>query len=211
MAEIKIEKKKPIWPWILLVVILLAAVAYFVFVNNEDGDYSDDVDTEEFDDLNSTTYEDTTTYDDTADYQNSGTVLMTYSESIKDSTRIGTDTTYTKTALHNLSKAVAEKASKYNLESSKALEDLKQYSMTMDTMANNSMETTSGTNLKTVSDQIVTVLQSIQIKHFPDLQNIVTDLKQTSTKINATALDKQQTTLQAFFRKANDVLNNMNS
>ncbi|WP_194139158.1 hypothetical protein [Flavobacterium hungaricum] len=30
MAEIKIEKKKPIWPWII-VLLLIAAVVYFVY------------------------------------------------------------------------------------------------------------------------------------------------------------------------------------
>jgi hypothetical protein len=35
MAEIKIERKKPIWPWILLVIIIIAAVVFFVMNNDE--------------------------------------------------------------------------------------------------------------------------------------------------------------------------------
>lgn len=35
MAEIKIEKKKPIWPWIV-VVLLIAALVYFVFLRNNE-------------------------------------------------------------------------------------------------------------------------------------------------------------------------------
>ena len=31
MAEIKIEKKKPVWPWVILALIVLGAIAYFVF------------------------------------------------------------------------------------------------------------------------------------------------------------------------------------
>lgn len=34
MAEIKIKKKGPIWPWLLLVVIALAAIAYYFLVYN---------------------------------------------------------------------------------------------------------------------------------------------------------------------------------
>jgi hypothetical protein len=30
MAEIKIEKKKPVWPWIV-VLLLIAAIVYFIF------------------------------------------------------------------------------------------------------------------------------------------------------------------------------------
>lgn len=32
MAEIKIKKKSPVWPWLLLVVIILAALAYYFMV-----------------------------------------------------------------------------------------------------------------------------------------------------------------------------------
>jgi hypothetical protein len=35
MAEIKIEKKKPVWPWILLVLILAAVIYFFVFRDKE--------------------------------------------------------------------------------------------------------------------------------------------------------------------------------
>jgi hypothetical protein len=33
MAEIKIEKKKPVWPWIIAVV-LVAVLIYFVFLRD---------------------------------------------------------------------------------------------------------------------------------------------------------------------------------
>lgn len=33
MAEIKIEKKKPIWPWILAL-LLIAAIVYYVFLKD---------------------------------------------------------------------------------------------------------------------------------------------------------------------------------
>ncbi|MEO8237812.1 MAG: hypothetical protein ABI793_03750 [Flavobacterium sp.] len=33
MAEIKIEKKKPIWPWIVAVV-LISALIYFIFLKD---------------------------------------------------------------------------------------------------------------------------------------------------------------------------------
>lgn len=35
MAEIKIEKKKPIWPWIVAALII-GALLYFVFVKDHD-------------------------------------------------------------------------------------------------------------------------------------------------------------------------------
>lgn len=35
MAEIKIKKKSPIWPWIVLSLIVVAAIAYYFLVYNE--------------------------------------------------------------------------------------------------------------------------------------------------------------------------------
>lgn len=46
MAEIKIEKKRPIWPWILLIIIILGILAYvflYTDVLNENIDDTDDI------------------------------------------------------------------------------------------------------------------------------------------------------------------------
>ena len=36
MAEIEIEKKKPIWPWIILVLVILALLYFLVFDEEEE-------------------------------------------------------------------------------------------------------------------------------------------------------------------------------
>jgi hypothetical protein len=41
MAEIKIEKKKPVWPWIVAI-LLVAALVYFVFLRDNDGEYTNE-------------------------------------------------------------------------------------------------------------------------------------------------------------------------
>ena len=45
MAEIRIEKKKPVWPWILVGLIILAVIFFVVFAS-EDDDELDNEDTE---------------------------------------------------------------------------------------------------------------------------------------------------------------------
>lgn len=45
MAEIKIEKKKPVWPWIVAI-LLIAAVAYYVFVKDDETRNDRSVETE---------------------------------------------------------------------------------------------------------------------------------------------------------------------
>lgn len=46
MAEIKIEKKRPVWPWILLVLIILGILAYVFWYSaesEEEFEQSDDI------------------------------------------------------------------------------------------------------------------------------------------------------------------------
>ncbi|MGY8914851.1 MAG: hypothetical protein ACKVJF_07175 [Flavobacteriales bacterium] len=40
MAEIKIKKKSPVWPWMLLVLVVLAVIAYYFMTS--DGLYTED-------------------------------------------------------------------------------------------------------------------------------------------------------------------------
>lgn len=40
MTEIKVEKKKPVWPWVLLILIILGIIVY-LFVYD---DYNEEVD-----------------------------------------------------------------------------------------------------------------------------------------------------------------------
>ncbi|MDX1470364.1 MAG: hypothetical protein R3213_02615 [Flavobacteriaceae bacterium] len=48
MAEIKIEKKKPIWPWILALLVI-AAIVVFYFMNNDD--YDDDMEADDIEEI----------------------------------------------------------------------------------------------------------------------------------------------------------------
>lgn len=36
MAEIKIEKKKPVWPWILLLLVIVGIIVYFLVFRDEE-------------------------------------------------------------------------------------------------------------------------------------------------------------------------------
>lgn len=58
MAEIKIEKKKPVWPWILLGLIILGVILYFLLADErtDDIDDMDDDNIERIDTTNRTTH-----------------------------------------------------------------------------------------------------------------------------------------------------------
>jgi hypothetical protein len=54
MAEIKIEKKKPVWPWIVAV-LLISAIIYYVFLRDNEVQSENNVQIE-----NTTTTDNTT-------------------------------------------------------------------------------------------------------------------------------------------------------
>ncbi|MEO8535653.1 MAG: hypothetical protein ABI441_17990 [Flavobacterium sp.] len=54
MAEIKIEKKKPIWPWVI-VVLLISAIIYFIFFRDDQAQVERRVEIENSTSVDSTT------------------------------------------------------------------------------------------------------------------------------------------------------------
>lgn len=213
MAEIKIEKKSPIWPWILLVILIIAVIVYFVYTNDKDSStiYDNELKNETIDTLSGTPH---VSHGTTAPYLGSLSVVQEFENSVTDSTRIGVDSTYTKTAIVNLARVVTMKADELDVKPSMALENLKFYSdpsqATTDTQIPVSKDVYG--DFKTVSKDIVTVLETIQTENYPSLKEDIMELKQTSSKIDTnTATKTQQTIVQTFFSKAKKVVNDMNS
>lgn len=215
MAEIKIEKKRPIWPWILLILVILGVIAYFVYQNQKNDYYNDDLNSEQYNDSTDNDLRGGVPYNpDASDgYGNASNEMAEYEASIKDSIRIITDSTYAKTVFVNLAKATVMKANENNIESSQALEALKNYSDQMNNTDTSEGMQTMGVSesLKSTCDNVVQVLETIQAKNFPSLGSQVSDLKQISNNINSkTSMANQRKNILSFFQKAKNVLNAMN-
>ena len=215
MTEIKIEKKKPIWPWILLVLIILGIIAYFVFANpNSDmlnDDFDDDVTNEQVIDSESRTMRTNDSTTATKSYGGIYDGYMSFDESIRDSTRIAVDSSYTKKAFANLTKLVVKQADKNDIEDSQQLEDLRNFSMLITSISKTSTNDENFKNFKTLCDKIASVLGDIQTKSYPSLQQEASDLKRIATKVSiSTPMSQQQTDLNAFLRKSRELLKLMN-
>lgn len=61
MAEIKIEKKKPVWPWIVAI-LLIGAVVYYIYFREDESQNVRRVEVENAADVDSTTTAVDTTY-----------------------------------------------------------------------------------------------------------------------------------------------------
>ncbi len=67
MADIRIEKKKPVWPWLILIIIL--AVLAFLYIYGDMG-------TEEADDLDNTDIEEVTYLLNEKGFDNNTTAII---------------------------------------------------------------------------------------------------------------------------------------
>ncbi|REG92783.1 hypothetical protein [Algoriphagus antarcticus] len=122
MAEIKIEKKKPIWPWILLALLALALV-WFFFLRDSD-------DSVAIDDEESTT-EQVVIVDETGmenQAMNSTDAIAKYSAYIGDMGKMGIDHEYSNGALNYLIDAVEATANMLDVDIKADLEEARKNS-----------------------------------------------------------------------------------
>lgn len=211
MAEIKIEKKKPVWPWILVILVVLGIIVYFVYANPDRDLVNDDYDDVSNEQVMESENKPVGKKRDAFQPGGAYTQYAAFEGSIRDSTRIAVDSSYTKKAYYNLCKAVAKKAEETNVDDSQALTDLKNFSMLITKVSSPLSSAETAKNFKTASDKVAKVLEDIQVKGYPTLQSQVSELKQVTSKMDGhISMDKQQDNITQFLQKSRDVLKAMN-
>ncbi|GHA42019.1 hypothetical protein GCM10007103_24170 [Salinimicrobium marinum] len=205
MAEIGIEKKKPIWPWIILVLVILA-ILYFLFAGGND-------DMDDIDDTNTEQVEDTTTWDNemqdtTSAWDNNDTLGVSgFVSHVGDKTRMGIDHEYTNNALIRLMDAVESKAREENVNIDTEMQEIRQQAneITQDPMA-----TDHANIIKDAGAKIVDALEKVQQENYPDLSQDVEDLRSSLQGIDPSVQTlEQKDDVNSFFDKAADVLQKM--
>lgn len=210
MAEIKIEKKKPVWPWILLALIILALILYFAFADGTDDDdgMDDDFNTEQVEDVdsNSTGYNNETEYADDTETMAFGTMLTQYSNYIDDG-KMGIDHEYSNGALIYLLKAIEAKANDLNVDVSADINQARAYS---EEVLEDPYEMDHADLIKKSGKIVVNALQNLQRSKFPDLADEVAEVDQAVEEISkSTQTLNQKDTVNAFYESAETVLSNM--
>nr|WP_294894956.1 hypothetical protein [uncultured Pedobacter sp.] len=193
MAEIKIEKKKTIWPWMLLGLIVVALLAYFLFFKNKNNE------------VVALTNGDTTTVsqnhsnDAVADYIN-------FME--KDTSNMSLSHEYSHDALTKLADATEETANKNDVNISENLEKVRALA---DSITKNENATTHADDIKEAAKIISNALTSIQQVKFPDLKSNVDEVSGNAQTIDVKDLTlDQKGTVKGFFKSAKDVIKKMN-
>jgi len=191
MTEIKIEKKKPVWPWILLVLGLLVAAWFFFFRNDKD--------------------EPVETADKTAlidIHENNSTVAAYVTFINSDTNKMSLDHSFTSEALTKLTDAVDAMATEAGYDVKVDIANAKQYA---DEITKDPMSTKHADKIRSAADVLSNSLQNMQQAKYPELSAEAADVKSAAAAINPETLTlDQRDTVKSFFRKAADLLSKMN-
>lgn len=198
MAEIKIEKKTPKWPWILLILAIIGILIY-LFAFNGDGEITGDM-TEE-------------TTEEPADTRqvgpNNSTVIAFVSFITEDSVSMGLDHEFTNEALLRLSNATNAMADEIGYDIKKDLDEVRTLS---EKIKRDPFETTHANSIREAADILAQVLQNIQQNAFPGLASEADEVKNAATDIDTEVLTlDQKEDVKNFFRESADLLEKMNN
>lgn len=198
MAEIKIEKKKTIWPWVLLGLIVVALIAYFLFFKDKNNDV-----------VTLTNANDTTAVSQNPSENSSDAVAAFITFMEQDTANMSLSHEYTHDALVKLANATEETANRNGVDIN---ENLTKVRALADKITQNEAATTHAGDIKESARIISSALTSIQQAKFSDLSADVNDLTKDAEAIDVTDLTlDQKGTLKGFFKSAKDVIEKMNN
>ena len=190
MTEIKIAKKKPVWPWILLLFGLLAA-ASFLFFRNHKIMPVETVDKKVL-----------------IDVHENNTIVAAYVAFINaDTNTMSLDHAFTNEALIKLTDAVDAMATEADFDIKVDIAKAKQYA---DEITRDPMSNTHADKIRSAADVLGTALQNLQQAKYPGLSNEATDVKSAAAAIIPETLTlDQRNAVKSFFRKAANLLTKM--
>ncbi len=206
MAEIKIEKKKPIWPWILAALVLLAVVLFFVFNDrNETEEVAGMTEVENADRLGANDYGATS---DNNGMNNNGAVASYVQFVENSSASMGLDHEYSNEALSKLMAATQAKANQIGYDAQADLDKVKTYA---DKIATDPYETSHANSIRKAAELLTTALQNMQKAEYPQLSNEAEQLREASAAIDPSELTlNQKEEVKNYFEEAANLLQKMN-
>ncbi len=197
MAEIKIEKKSPVWPWILVALAVIGIVIYLVAFNDDD-DSSEGI-------MDTTELQDTTRQD----APNNATVnsYVSFVEEHRD--QMGQDHEFTSEALTKLVNATEAMAAEINYD---IRNDIDSVRMQADKVTQEPTATSHANSIREAADVLAGALQQIQKNAFPDLSNEADQVKNAASDIDGNELTlDQKDEVNNFFSESADLLEKMNN
>ena len=190
MEEIKVEKKRAIWLW-LLAMVAFALIVYFVFFPG-DRDFADD-----------------NIVIVPAAQNVTGGAIDNYISFIKtDTTKMGLGHEYSNMALTKLIEATKARAQALEFD---IQVDLAHANDLAQRIQRDPGATTHANSIREAADIVSTALQKMQQAHYPGLNEQANEVKDAATTIDPDQLTLDQTeNVKGFFSEAADLLEKMN-
>lgn len=191
MTEIKIEKKSPVWPWLLLGLGVLVA-AWFFLIKDDKVEPEKTVEPVALIDVNE-----------------NNSVVNTYVEFIdSDTNTMGLDHKYSSEAITLLTNSVDAMATEVGFDVKVDIDQAKIYA---NDITKDSLSTKHADKIRTSADLLSTSLQNLQQAKYPTLSAEAADVKIAAQFINPETLTlDQKDAVKSFFKKSADLLSKMN-
>ncbi len=193
MTEIKIEKKKAIWPWLLLLLLLgIIAVVWLYFFRYDKKETMETADNKALIDVR----------------ENNSTVAAYVTFINSDTNKMSLDHAYSREALTKLTDAVDAMATEAGYD---VKVDIAKANQDAQDITKDPLSTTHADKIRSAADVLSTSLQNMQTAKYPELSAEAADVKSAAAAINPETLTlDQRDAVKSFFKKAADLLNRMN-
>jgi hypothetical protein len=200
MAEIKIERKKYGWLWIVAGLVVAALLIYFLAFHDSDRD------TEA---VSEADYISNTNEPAPSGVNGDNGAVASYVNFVENNEEnMGRHHDYTNEALLKLIDATNAKANEVGYEVRADIETAREYA---NKITNEPHETTHADNIRKAADILTNVLQNIQQAEYPGLAADAEELKSASTSIKPGVLVlDQKDAVKNYFEEASDLLQKMN-
>jgi hypothetical protein len=200
MAEIKVEQKKPIWPWLLFGLIIVALFVYFL-VFRDNGENTEAVTEPEPITITNET--------DLLGIKENNDIVAAYVNFVENNKeKMSLDHAYTNEALSKLIEATNAIANEVGYDVQADIEKAKEYAKMI---SSDPFETTHADNIRKADAILTNVLQNIQKAKYPGLTDEVVALKSATESIKRGILAlEQKDAVKNYFAKASDLLQKMN-
>ena len=181
MTEIRTEKQKPVWPWVVAVIVL-GVIIYLAFFRG--GGMG------------------------TQAGMNPGDEVNGYFQLIdNDTDTMGLSADFTNEAVSRLTEATRATAEKHKVD---ITEDLKSAEAYTSNFTQETFDSSRADTIRVVAGDLATALVKIQEAEFPDLLKEANSLKAATVAIRAdTLIPEQKMEIKNFFRLAKDMLQKM--
>lgn len=194
MAEIKIEKKPPVWPWILLGLLLLGGLIYWFALRGDDGDTLVADNTE------------TMVMDNEIVVPAAVTDYLTFVDG--DTEPMGLDHEYTNAALMKLTAAIQAVAQVNDYDIRADLDQAKEYAAKIE---QDPFETTHANSIRKAAETLGGTMHRMQEAKFPQLSSEAQTVVDAAGKIDPDVLTlDQKPAVKGFFGEAASLLSKMN-